>query len=45
MIHAILANTMLPRIGEDFLTRMMEGRAIARVNVKVENEDFAYEFD
>ena len=44
MIDAILTNTMLPDISREFLTRMMEGKAIERVLVKVTNEGFAYEF-
>lgn len=35
MIDAILTNTMLPDISKEFLTRMMEGTAIERVNVCV----------
>jgi type VI secretion system protein VasG len=35
MIDAILTNTVLPKISEEFLTRMMEGKPIARVHVRV----------
>ena len=35
MIDAILTNTVLPRISEEFLRRMMEGRPIERVHVGV----------
>lgn len=45
MIDAILTNTVLPTISEQFLTRMMEGQPIARVGVGVENEQFSYQFD
>ena len=45
MIDAILTNTVLPVISEEFLRRMMEGKPIARVEVKVENGEFAYGFD
>ena len=44
MIDAILTNTMLPEISREFLTRMMEGKAIERVNVGVKDGDFSYEF-
>ncbi|WP_445372272.1 type VI secretion system ATPase TssH [Methylomonas sp. HW2-6] len=44
MIDAILTNTVLPKISEEFLTRMMEGAPIERVQVKVEGGDFGYEF-
>jgi type VI secretion system protein VasG len=44
MIDAILTNTMLPKISEEMLKRMMEGQAMERVHVKVDNGDFGYEF-
>ena len=45
MIDAILTNTMLPDISREFLTRMMEGKAIERVSVGVSEAQFAYRFD
>ena len=45
MVDAILTNTMLPAISEEFLTCMMEGKAIERVNVEVENSEFKYSFE
>jgi type VI secretion system protein VasG len=45
MIDAILTNTVLPRISEEFLKRMMESKPIERVHVSVEGSDFAYAFD
>ena len=45
MIDSILTNTMLPRISEEFLTRMMEEKPIERVHVKVKSGDFTYSFD
>jgi type VI secretion system protein VasG len=42
MIDAILTNTVLPRLSEEFLRRMMEGRAVERVHVRVEGGDFGY---
>ena len=44
MIDAILTNTMLPDISKEFLTRMMDGRSVERVEVIVANEGFAYLF-
>jgi type VI secretion system protein VasG len=44
MIDAILTNTMLPDISREFLNRMMEGRPIERVQVRVAEGQFAYEF-
>ncbi|KPF49545.1 AAA family ATPase [beta proteobacterium AAP121] len=44
MIDAILTNTMLPDISREFLTRMMEGKPIERVEVSVSDGAFIYEF-
>ncbi|MGK6310301.1 type VI secretion system ATPase TssH [Variovorax sp. DT-64] len=44
MIDAILTNTMLPDISREFLNRMMEGRPIERVQVRVAEGQFAYGF-
>jgi type VI secretion system protein VasG len=44
MIDAILTNTMLPDISKEFLNRMLEGKAIERVNVSVKDGSFAYAF-
>ena len=45
MIDAILTNSVLPRISQEILTRLMDGRAPARVAIGVANGDFSYEFD
>jgi type VI secretion system protein VasG len=45
MIDAILTNTVLPTISEEFLTRMVEGKDVNRIHVSVENEQFSYAFD
>ena len=45
MIDAILTNTVLPRISEEFLRRLMEGQPIDRVHVSVADGEFAYAFD
>jgi type VI secretion system protein VasG len=44
MIDAILTNSMLPDISRAFLTKMMEGEAVARVQVQVKGGDFSYAF-
>jgi type VI secretion system protein VasG len=44
MIDSILTNTMLPDISREFLTRMMDGRAVERVAVGVGEGNFAYTF-
>ena len=45
MVDAILTNTMLPAISQEFLTRMVEGKPITRVQVQVKEGDFAYAFE
>jgi type VI secretion system protein VasG len=45
MIDAILTNTMLPRISQEILGRIAEGRPITKVDVGVKDGDFSYAFD
>ena len=45
MIDAILTNTVLPTISEEFLTRMVEGKDVERIHVTVDKDSFTYEFD
>ncbi|HJW30507.1 MAG TPA: hypothetical protein VJ508_14845 [Saprospiraceae bacterium] len=45
MIDAILTNTVLPKISQAFLTRMMEGKPVERVHVRVQDGDFGYAFE
>ncbi|MFO1421418.1 MAG: type VI secretion system ATPase TssH [Candidatus Competibacteraceae bacterium] len=45
MVDAILTNTMLPAISQEFLTRMVEGKPVVRVEVQVKEGDFAYAFE
>jgi type VI secretion ATPase, ClpV1 family len=45
MVDAILTNTILPRISQEFLTRMVEGRSIERVRIAVRDRDFTYSFE
>ena len=45
MIDAILTNTVLPAISREFLERTVQGRAVNRVHVRVEANNFAYDFD
>jgi type VI secretion system protein VasG len=44
MIDAILTNTVLPRISEEFLKRMMAGEPVKSVGLAVAGGDFAYNF-
>ncbi len=45
MIDAILTNTVLPKISEEFLLRMMEGKPVAKVHVSVEEGEFGFGFE
>ena len=45
MVDAILTNTVLPALSQEFLTRMVEGKPVARVQVQVRDGDFAYAFE
>ncbi len=45
MIDSILTNTMLPKISEEFLHRMIEGKNIERVHINVQDSEFTYTFD
>jgi type VI secretion system protein VasG len=39
-----LTNTVLPKISQEFLTKMMEGEKIERVQVSIDDGEFRYEF-
>ncbi len=45
MIDAILTNTVLPKISEEFLKRMVEGKTIEWVHVSVQDGEFGYGFE
>ncbi|HRX70422.1 MAG: type VI secretion system ATPase TssH [Candidatus Competibacteraceae bacterium] len=45
MVDAILTNTVLPAISEEFLKRIMAGQPVARVQVRVQDGEFAYAFE
>lgn len=45
MIDAILTNTVLPKISEEFLIRMVEGKPVERVHVSVQDGEFGYGFE
>ncbi|RAR57594.1 type VI secretion system protein VasG [Paraburkholderia unamae] len=45
MIDAILTNTLLPRVSTEFLTRMMRGEAVKKVQVGAHEGEFTYTFD
>ncbi|HEX3382672.1 MAG TPA: type VI secretion system ATPase TssH, partial [Paraburkholderia sp.] len=45
MIDAILTNTLLPHISTEFLTRMMNGSAVTKVQIGARDGEFLYTFD
>jgi type VI secretion system protein VasG len=45
MVDAILTQTLLPEISRELLTRLMENLPATKVEVKVENENFAYKYE
>ncbi|PIE83142.1 MAG: type VI secretion system ATPase TssH [Candidatus Contendobacter odensis] len=45
MIDAILTNTVLPAISQEFLNRMVEAKPIERVKIKIDEGEFAYDFE
>src|SRR6266571_3750947 len=45
MVDALITNTLLPEIGREFLTRLLNGGAIQRVHVSVAENNFAFAFD
>ncbi|GJH15918.1 type VI secretion system ATPase TssH [Caballeronia novacaledonica] len=45
MIDAILTNTVLPRVSTEFLSRLVDGRSVAKVEVGVCDGEFTYSFD
>jgi type VI secretion system protein VasG len=44
MIDAILTNSMLPDISRAFLSKMIAGEEIAKVQVEVKDGEFSYAF-
>jgi len=45
MVDSILTNTLLPEIGQELLTRLMEGKTAKRVHIGVKKSNFTYSFD
>jgi type VI secretion system protein VasG len=45
VVDAILTNTVLPKISQEFLTRMMQGEKIERVQVSIKDGEFMYGFE
>jgi type VI secretion system protein VasG len=45
MVDAILTQSLLPAMSGEFLKRLMSGNPVERVEVTVENGEFAYKFE
>ncbi len=45
VVDAILTNTVLPTVSQEFLTKMMAGEPLAAIRIEVENGEFSYRFD
>jgi type VI secretion system protein VasG len=45
VIDALLTNTVLPRISTEYLTRLTEGGALARIGLSAGADDFVYAFE
>jgi type VI secretion system protein VasG len=43
MIDAILTNSLLPRMAQEFLSRTLTGGSIAAIRIEVQGGDFAYQ--
>jgi type VI secretion system protein VasG len=44
LVDALVTNTLLPEIGREFLTRMMEGKTLEKVHVSVKDGEFCFDF-
>ncbi len=45
MIDAILTNTILPRLSEEYLKRTIEARVLTKIELGVQDAEFDYTFD
>ncbi|MEX5565775.1 type VI secretion system ATPase TssH [Pseudophaeobacter sp. 1A16562] len=45
MIDAIVTNSMLPDISNEFLRRLMEGREVSKVEIDIADDAFSYAFE
>jgi type VI secretion system protein VasG len=45
VVDAILTNTLLPTISQEFLTKMMSGDSISAIKIAVKDGEFNYQFD
>ena len=45
IVDAILTNTVLPTISQEFLTKMMNGEIMTVIKLSVKNSEFSYQFE
>ncbi len=45
MVDAMITNQLLPEIGREFLTRLMNANPITRVHIGVDKDNFTFAFD
>jgi len=45
MVDAMITNSLLPEIGREFLSRLMDGRKVIRVAVGVKDQQFTFAFE
>ncbi len=45
VVDAILTNTVLPAISQEFLTKMMKSEPLSAIRISVENSEFSYQFE
>ncbi|HXI52102.1 MAG TPA: type VI secretion system ATPase TssH [Candidatus Saccharimonadales bacterium] len=45
MVDALITNTLLPEIGREFLTRLMNAAPVSRVHITAKDGSFAFAFD
>jgi type VI secretion system protein VasG len=45
MVDAILTHSLLPTMSREFLTRMMAGKPLQRVEITSDNKEFSYKFE
>ena len=45
MVEALITNSMLPEIGSEMLTRLVENRPISRVHIGAADGKFTYAYD
>jgi len=45
VVDAILTNTVLPTISQEFLTKMMAGEPLSSIRISVKDGEFDYQFE